>query len=160
MRSGPIAFWADFFAVPEKTGGKITLLHDIREVLAIGLIANGKSVNSTDPADVQASVDYILAHTASLSAFTYDSMAMLTSGDIAAAHCFVGGHVFFPAPTDVKYLIPSEGATMYQENICVLATAPSKANARRFMEFYLRPEIAALTWRSSSTERRTCPRAT
>ena len=33
---------------------------------------------------------------------------------------------------------------MYQENICVLASAPNKENARKFMEFYLRPEIAAL----------------
>jgi spermidine/putrescine transport system substrate-binding protein len=142
--TGPITSWADFFAVPEKTGGKITLLDDMREVLAIGLIASGKSVNSADPADVQASVDYILSHKASVSAFTYDSMAMLTSGDIAAAHYFVGGNVFFPAPSDIKYMIPSEGATMYQENICVLATAPNKDNAKRFMEFYLRPEIAAL----------------
>ena len=33
---------------------------------------------------------------------------------------------------------------MYQENICVLASAPNKENAQKFMEFYLRPEIAAL----------------
>jgi spermidine/putrescine transport system substrate-binding protein len=33
---------------------------------------------------------------------------------------------------------------MYQENICVLASAPNKENAKKFLEFYLRPEIAAL----------------
>ena len=33
---------------------------------------------------------------------------------------------------------------MYQENICVLASAPNKENAKKFMEFYLKPEIAAL----------------
>jgi spermidine/putrescine transport system substrate-binding protein len=142
--TGPISSWADFFAVPEKTGGKITLLDDMREVLAIGLMTNGKSVNSTDPADVQLATDYILAHKASVSAFTYDSMAMLASGDIAAAHFFVGGNVFFVDMPDIKYMIPSEGATMYQENICVLASAPDKENAKKFMEFYLRPEIAAM----------------
>ena len=142
--TGPISSWADFFAVPEKTGGKITLLDDMREVLAIGLMTNGKSVNSTDPADVQLATDYILAHKASVSAFTYDSMAMLASGDIAAAHFFVGGNVFFVDMPDIKDMIPSEGATMYQENICVLASAPDKENAKKFMEFYLRPEIAAM----------------
>lgn len=142
--TGPISSWADFFAVPEKTGGKITLLDDMREVLAIGLMTNGKSVNSTDPADVQLATDYILAHKASVSAFTYDSMAMIASGDIAAAHFFVGGNVFFVDMPDIKYMIPSEGATMYQENICVLASAPDKENAKKFMEFYLRPEIAAM----------------
>jgi spermidine/putrescine transport system substrate-binding protein len=142
--TGPITSWADFFAIPEKTGGKITLLDDMREVLAIGLIANGKSVNATDPADVQAATDYILAHKDSVSAFTYDSMAMMGAGDIAAGHFFVGGHVFFTEMPDIKYMIPSEGATMYQENMCVLASASNKENAKKFLEFYLRPEIAAL----------------
>lgn len=142
--TGPVATWEDFFAIPEKTGGKITLLDDMREVLAIGLMVNGKSVNSVEPADVQAATDYILSKKAAVSAFTYDSMAMLSSGDIAAAHFFVGGNVFFTETPNVKYVIPSEGATMYQENICVLASAPNKDNAKKFMEFYLRPDIAAL----------------
>lgn len=142
--TGPITSWADFFAVPEKTGGKITLLDDMREVLAIGLIASGKSVNSADPADMKLATDYVLAQKGNVSAFSYDSMAMMTSGDIAAAHFFVGGNVFFTQTPEIRYMIPSEGATMYQENICVLASAPNKANAKAFMEFYLRPEIAAL----------------
>lgn len=142
--TGPVASWEDFFAIPEKTGGKITLLDDMREVLAIGLMANGKSVNSAEPADVQAATDYILSKKAAVSAFTYESMAMLSSGDIAAAHFFVGGNVFFTETPNVKYVIPTEGATMYQENICVLASAPNKENAKKFMEFYLKPEIAAL----------------
>jgi spermidine/putrescine transport system substrate-binding protein len=33
---------------------------------------------------------------------------------------------------------------MYQENICVLKDAPNKDAAQKFLEFYLRPEIAAL----------------
>jgi len=142
--AGPVAGWEDFFAIPEKTGGKITLLDDMREVLAIGLIMNGKSVNSTEPADIQAATDYVLSQKGNVSAFTYESMPMLVSGDIAAAHFFVGGNVFFVDMPDVKYVIPKEGATMYQENICVLASAPNKENAKKFMEFYLRPEIAAL----------------
>ncbi|MFA9230722.1 MAG: spermidine/putrescine ABC transporter substrate-binding protein [Microgenomates group bacterium] len=142
--TGPITSWAEFFAVPEKTGGKIALLDDMREVLAIGLIANGKSVNSVDPADIQAATDYILTQKPNVSAFTYDSMVMMGAGDLAAGHFFVGGHVFFTELPDIKYMIPSEGATMYQENMCVLASAEHKANAKKFLEFYLRPEIAAL----------------
>ena len=142
--TGPITGWDDFFAIPEKTGGKITLLDDMREVLAIGLIMTGTSVNRADPAEVQAATDYILAHKGAISAFTYEVTPMLTSGDIAAAHFFVGGNVFFADTPNMKYVIPAEGGTMYQENICVLASAPNKENARKFMEFYLRPEIAAL----------------
>jgi spermidine/putrescine transport system substrate-binding protein len=142
--TGPIAGWADFFAIPEKTGGKITLLDDMREVIAIGHMMNGTSVNSIEPAEVQAAADYVLAQKAAVSAFTYEVPPMLASGDIAAGHFFVGGNVFFTETPNIKYVIPAEGGTMYQENICVLASAPNKENALKFMEFYLRPDIAAL----------------
>ena len=142
--AGPITGWADFFAIPEKTGARISLLDDMREVMAIGLIMNGKSVNSVEPDDIKAATDYVLAQKDKVTAFTYESMPLLASGDLAAAHFFVGGNVFFTEMPNVKYVIPAEGGTMYQENICVLASAPNKAAAQRFMEFYLQPEIAAL----------------
>lgn len=142
--TGPIAGWADFLAIPEKTGGKIALLDDMREVMGMGLIMTGASVNSTDPAEIQAAADWVIAQRAAVTAFTYESMALLTSGDLAAAHYFVGGNVFFTETPNIKFVIPAEGATMYQENICVLTDAPNKAAAQKFMEFYLRPEIAAL----------------
>jgi spermidine/putrescine transport system substrate-binding protein len=142
--TGPITGWADFFAIPEKTGAKITLLDDMREVLAIGHIMNGTSVNSADPAEVTAAAEYALAHKSAVSAFTYEVPPMLTSGDIAAGHFFVGANVFFTEMPNIKYIIPAEGGTMYQENICMLASAPNKENAKKFMEFYLRPEIAAM----------------
>jgi spermidine/putrescine transport system substrate-binding protein len=142
--TGPITGWSDFFAIPEKTGAKISLLDDMREVLAVGMIMTGKSVNATDPAEVQAAADYVMSQKDKVTAFTYESMALMTSGDLAAAQFFVGGAVFFAEMPNVKYVIPSEGATMYQENVCVLASAPNKDNAKKFLEFYLRPEIAAL----------------
>lgn len=142
--TGPITGWEDFFAIPEKTGGKIALLDDMREVMGMGLIMTGALVNSTDPAEIQAAADWVIGQRAAVTAFTYESMALMSSGDLAAAHFFVGGNVFFTETPNIKYVIPAEGATMYQENICVLADAPNKDAAQKFMEFYLRPEIAAL----------------
>ncbi|MCU0827440.1 MAG: spermidine/putrescine ABC transporter substrate-binding protein [Tabrizicola sp.] len=142
--TGPITGWADFFAIPEKSGGKIALLDDMREVLGTGLIMTGASVNSTDPAEIQAAADWVIGQRSKVTAFTYESMALLSSGDLAAAHFFVGGNVFFTETPDIKYVIPAEGATMYQENICVLKDAPNKEAAQKFLEFYLRPDIAAL----------------
>jgi spermidine/putrescine transport system substrate-binding protein len=104
----------------------------------------GASVNTADPAEVQAAADYVLSHKGAISAFTYEVPPLLASGDIAAGHFFVGGNVFFTETPNIKYVIPAEGGTMYQENICVLASAPNMENAQKFLEFYLRPEIAAL----------------
>lgn len=33
---------------------------------------------------------------------------------------------------------------MYQEDMCVLKSAPNKDNAIKFLQFYTRPEVAAL----------------
>lgn len=142
--TGPIAGWEDFFSIPAKTGGKISLLDDMREVLGMGLIMTGKSVNSLDPQEIQTATDYVVDKSAEITAFTYDSMALLLSGDLAAAHYFVGGNMFITDAPNIKYVIPAEGATMYQENMCVLAGAPNKDAAQQFLEFYLRPDIAAL----------------
>ncbi len=140
-----ISSWNDFFEIPDKHGEKIALLDDMRETMAIGLIMNGKSVNSQEPEDVKAAQEFLLGKTANVSTFTYDSQPMVISGDIAAAHFFVGSNVWVKQnPEELAYVIPSEGATMYQENICVLKSAPNKESAQKFLEYYLQPEIAAL----------------
>jgi len=136
--------WEDLFALAE-SGEKIILLDDLRETIGIGHIMNGTSVNSTDEAEVKAAADYILDKVDNISAFTYDSIPLVQSGDVAAAHWYVGANIFVQQTPDVlEYVIPKEGATMYQEDICVLESAPNKENAIKFLAFYLRPEIAAL----------------
>lgn len=142
---GEITSWEEFFQIPEKSGGKITLLDDMREVMAVGLIMTGHPVNSADPEAIAEATDYLIAQSAKVSAYTYDTQALIASGDIAAGHFFVGVNILVKQrPEELAYVIPAEGATMYQENICVLKSAPNKDNARKFLEFYLRPEIAAL----------------
>jgi spermidine/putrescine transport system substrate-binding protein len=117
----------------------------MREVLAVGLILNGYSVNSTDPEELQKAADTIIAMKPDVAAFTYDTRPMVQAGDVAAGHFFVGAMVdVFANQADLGYVIPEEGATMYQEDICVLKTAPNKENAVKFLQFYTQPEIAAL----------------
>lgn len=139
-----ITGWADMFKLAAG-GEKIILLDDPRETIAIGHILNGTSVNSTDEAEVVAAAKIIKDNLKNVSAFSYDSIPLVTSGDVAAAHWYVGANIFVQQNPDVLgYIIPKEGATMYQEDMCVLKKAPNKANAKKFMEFYLKPEIAAL----------------
>lgn len=137
--------WKDLIATVKEKGLKFTLLDDMREVLAVGLILNGHKVNSTDPAELQQAADTIIAMKPDVAAFTYDTRPMVQSGDVAAGHFFVGAMVdVFSNQKDLGYVIPEEGATMYQEDICVLKTAPNKDNAIKFLQFYTRPEVAAL----------------
>ncbi|GJL82245.1 MAG: spermidine/putrescine ABC transporter substrate-binding protein [marine bacterium B5-7] len=140
-----ITGWDDFFAIPDQYGGKITMLDDLREVLGVGLIMNGHSVNSRDRAEIEQARDYILERKDKISAFTYDVIPLVQSGDIAASHWYVGAmYTVFEDPERLAYVVPKEGATMYQEDMCVLKSAPNKENAKLFLEFYLQPENPVL----------------
>lgn len=141
-----IKSWDDFFSIPDKYGAKITMLDDPRETIGVGLIVNGNSVNSTNSDEIKAAAKYINDRKDKVSAFSYDIISLLQSGDIAAAHWYVGGlyYVFEDPEQKLAYAIPEEGATMYQEDICVLKSAPNKENAYKFLEFYLNPENPAL----------------
>jgi spermidine/putrescine transport system substrate-binding protein len=140
-----ITGWKDLLATVKEKDLKITLLDDMREVLGVGLILNGHSVNSTDAQELQQAADTVIAMKPYVAAFTYDSRPMVGAGDVAAAHFFIGSMIdVFGNPKDLGYVIPEEGATMYQENMCVLKSAPNKENALKFMQFYTQPEVAAL----------------
>lgn len=140
-----IKSWKDFFAIPEKYGERIILLDDLRETIGVGLIMSGKSVNSRDPNDLKMAEEFLLAQKPNVAAFTYDSIPLVISGDVPAAHWYVGAMMYvLQDPENLAYVIPEEGATVYQEDICVLKAAPNKENAKKFLEFYLRPEIPAL----------------
>ena len=96
--------------------------------------------------EVKEAAAFISKNLDNISAFSYDIISLLQSGDIAAAHWYVGGlyYVFEDPEGKLEYTVPKEGATMYQEDMCVLESAPNKENARKFMEFYLNPENPAL----------------
>jgi len=137
--------WKDLFDYAAKNPGKITLLDDLRETLGIGLIVNGKSVNSRDPEEIKAAEEFIMQQKPNVGAFRYDVMPLVQSGDIAAAHYYVGAVLLVNQfPDKLGFVIPEEGATKYQENLCMLKTAPNKENAKLFMEFIMRPDVSAL----------------
>jgi len=142
--AGEIKSWDDFFALPDK-GKKITMLDDLRETIGVALIMNEHSVNTTDSDELKQAEAWLLERKDKVSAYSYDIVSLVQSGDIAAAHWYVGATLYtLEEPDKLGFVIPEEGATMYQEDICVLDTAPNKDSAIRFMEFYMQPEMAAL----------------
>ena len=142
--AGEIKTWDDFFALPDQ-GKKITMLDDLRETIGVALIKNGHSVNTGDSDALKQAESWLLERKDKISAFTYDIVSLVQAGDIAAAHWYVGATLYtLEEPDKLGFVIPEEGATMYQEDICVLKDAPNKDSAIRFLEFYMQPEMAAL----------------
>ena len=106
---------------------------------------SGKSVNSRDPADIKLAEEFVLKQKPNVAAFRYDVIPLIESGDMAASHYYVGAVLNAnKKPDELGFVIPEEGATMYQEDLCMLKTAPNKENALKFMEFLTRPDVSAL----------------
>ena len=140
-----ITGWRDLIETVKEKNLKFTLLDDMREVLGVGLMLNGGSVNSTDSDQLDKAAQAVIEMKPNVAAFTYEARPLVEAGDVAAGHFFVGAMVdVFREPEKLGYVIPEEGATMYQEDICVLKSAPNKDNAKKFLEFYTQPEVAAL----------------
>lgn len=136
--------WKDFFAYAKANPGKITMLDDLRETLGVGLIMTGSSVNSRDPAEIEKAEAFIIEQKPNIGAFRYDVIPLVTAGDIAAGHYYVGAVLnVLQKPDELGFVIPEEGATMYQEDVCLLNNAPNPGNAKLFMQFLMRPENAA-----------------
>lgn len=137
--------WQQFFDYAAAHPGKVTMLDDMRETIGVGLIMTGSSVNSTNPDELAKAEEFILKQKPNIGAFRYDVLPLVTSGDMAASHWYVGAVLnVIQNPDLLGFVIPQEGATMYQEDICMPTTAPNRENALKFLEFMMRPDISAM----------------
>ena len=143
--------WALVFD-PEVAGqlpGRILLLDDVRETMGAALHWLGFSPNTTDADELQAAADVIA--TAREWTLAYDSdlyAELLVSGEVVVSLGYSGNFLdaFFDAPGGderFSYVVPKEGATLWTDNLGILATAPHPCTAHTFLDFVLRPEQGA-----------------
>ncbi len=125
--------------------GKMTLLDDPREVIGAFLKLNGFSLNSTVPAELEAAkrdsveaVDHIRAFVSS------PVKGQLTSGDVWIAQLWDGDTRQAAAEDPaIQFALPREGALIFADAIVIPATAPHKRAAHAFLDYVLRPDVAA-----------------
>lgn len=142
----PPRSWRQFFeAAKDGRFGKVSLLDDSREVLGAALLALGRSPNSRDPADIAAARDLVSAVKANVAKFDSDDPApSLASGETALAQGWNG--MFAKGQSDtpsISFLVPAEGAFTYIDNWSVPTGARNPALAHAFIDFCLRPDVAA-----------------
>jgi spermidine/putrescine-binding protein len=126
--------------------GKISLLNDEREVFGMALRAAGESLNAAEPAKLQAAKKRLMTQKALVKTYTSENYdQLLVSGEVALAHGWSGTIMRAAAERpSIKYVIPKEGGTIWQDNLCVLKTSAHKEEAMAFINFLLEPQIAAL----------------
>ncbi|MCL4791771.1 MAG: polyamine ABC transporter substrate-binding protein [Gammaproteobacteria bacterium] len=154
MPDAPTDSWRMFYdpAVVSKFADcGVAILDAPSEVVGTVLILLGKEANSEDPADLQAAEDVLMKIRPSIryvnSSKYIDDLA---NGEICLALGWVGDVLQARDRADeagkgntIRYSLPKEGAIMFFDMLAIPKDAKHPLNAHLFIDFLLRPEIAA-----------------
>ena len=134
--------------------GRVTLLDDIREVIGAGLMANGFSINSTDPAEIDTAVKTVLAWRANVRKFDGESYKTeVPAGSTWLGHGYssdttqviVGDEeAGAPARDDIGFALPKEGFTIAFDEFAIAKDAAQKDLAYKFIDYIYDGDVAAV----------------
>jgi spermidine/putrescine transport system substrate-binding protein len=124
---------------------KMTMMDDGREVIGAFLRFRGKSLNSIDPAELaQAKTDAIQAKQHLKAYISAPVKDQLIAGDVWVAQLWNGDTTQAKAQQpNLGYVLPKEGCTIWSDSLVIPKTAPHKRAAHEFMNYIMRPEVAA-----------------
>ena len=136
--------WADFWQLAEKYGGHVTVLDSPGEVIGAALKMRGHSYNASGAAEMAQAREDLLRLKPHLLCFETNYRPLLASGLVWLALGWNGDAASLNAegiPT--HYVIPSEGSQIWEDDWAIAAHAPNPSAAQTFLDFVLRPDIAA-----------------
>lgn len=148
-----IAVRTDLAPVPDSWGvfhderfrGKLTQLDDMRDVIGCWLRYAGYSLNSRDPAQLAEAKALALRAKPLLKSYVSAPVkGQLITGDVWLAQLWDGdtrqAKVEQPA---LDFVIPREGSQVNLDGLAIPRRAPHRRAAHEFLNYILRPEVAA-----------------
>ncbi len=131
---------------------RITLLDDIREVIGAGLMARGFSINSTNPAEIDAAVEQVLKWKASSRKFDAESYKTEVASfatwighgySTDATQVICGDEEEGLAPRDdIGFALPKEGFTIAFDEMVIAKDARQRDLAYAFINYLYVGEVA------------------
>ena len=131
---------------PQQQPGAFLLMDSPRDLMGAALKYRGHSVNSTDPKQLKEARDLIIS--AKKRSLGFDGSVGAKNKVLAksakAAIVYSGEGVKGMAEDkETVYFIPKEGGIIWVDNLAVLAKAPHRELAEKFINFVLDPKIGA-----------------
>lgn len=139
-----VAGWADLWR-PEYRG-RLMLTNDLREVFHLGLRVLGYSANSADPAQIEAAYHKLAELMPGVRTFNSDAPRMpYLEGETDIGMIWNGEAVMGREDlASLTYIYPREGVALWMDSFVIPKNARNPDAAHRFIDFVLRPDIAAL----------------
>ena len=137
--------WSYLWEHKEKLKGKLTLLNDVREVMAMALHTLKYDYNSTDAAQIKQAFEKLQELKPSVASFETDAWRdRLIAGDLAICHAYSGdGLSVARKDPNIKYILPSSGADIWTDTVAIPKTAPNLEAAYKWINYTLKPDVAA-----------------
>ena len=127
--------------------GRVTLLTEMRDTMAFVLKVVGAEPEEFDADEWGEAIERLekAVKDGQIRAFNgNDYLNDLASGNTAACEAWSGDVIVTAMENpDIEWVVPTEGLSLWSDNMLVPNLATHQANAEKWMDFYYRPEIAA-----------------
>ncbi|MFN6924946.1 MAG: extracellular solute-binding protein [Tabrizicola sp.] len=144
--SGDINTSAVFLDVPPELVGKINVVPEMNDIVALATMYVGGKPCSEDPEIMKKARDALLAAKPNWISMDYGATERLSNGDWAASVNWNGSTMRVRINTngDVQYGYPREGYPLFMDSVALLSDAKNVDEAYKFLDFIMVPENAAL----------------
>lgn len=129
----------------EELRGKVTMLDDPADTIGAALLKLGLPLNSTEPPALLAAKEALVAQKRILRAYlNSEARQQLVAGELLASHLWTTTSLLSMEESEgLVFYYPREGFARYADCAVVLKESGQKELAQEFLNFLLRPEIAA-----------------
>lgn len=142
--NGPITSWKTMFESDEYAG-RIAWLSESRTMLGLVGMYMGHGMNAVDPVLIDAAADLLIKQKPNVKVIAEDNgQDLLLSGEVDLTIEWNGDILQVMAEDDdIDYVIPQEGALIWQDTLCIPKGAPHPNNAHAFINYILDAEAGA-----------------
>jgi spermidine/putrescine transport system substrate-binding protein len=133
--------------------GRITMLDDPVDVFAACLKLLGHSINTQNPDELRAAQKEAIEQKELLQAYINAEVRdQLIAGDVLAAQLWsTTSQQAIDESPELAFVYPEEGFPLYPDVAVILRESPRKELAYQFLDYLLRPEVAAGVVRGART---------
>ena len=142
LTEAPVA-WADLWN--DVYHRRVTMLDDPAEVFAACLKRMGCSINSEDDKQLKTARNLAIQQKPLLRAYLNEGVRdQVVTGDVLAAQMWAQvAQVAMDNSTDLAFSFPREGFALYADNASILRESTHQNLAHEFVNYLLRPQVAA-----------------
>jgi spermidine/putrescine transport system substrate-binding protein len=128
----------------KKYSNQLMFLDDSREVFSIALRMLGYSVNDSNPEHIKQAYQKLRSLMPNVKLFNSDAIISILIDEDATIGMAWNGDLYKASMENSKlqFVYPEDGFEIWVDNFVMLKTAPHQANAYKFLNFMMRPDIA------------------